>query len=123
MKGWHGESQRHSLAARGIKTQGVFTPDIVELYWTSSDGFVESEMLVTSRSIDIYDWYSGKKGEGRTITALQELRNQFPGRKIYVHGIGVTDEDPSWKYWVHMARKGYVDGLLDDGGGEIYVER
>lgn len=121
MKGWHNESYRHALASRGIKTRGINTPEITELYWRSSDGFVESEILILSDSIDIYDWHSTKRGEGRTIKALQELRNQFPGRKIYVHGIGVMDEDPSWKYWVHMARKGYVDVLLDDGGGEIYV--
>jgi len=123
LKGWHRESYRHALAARGIKTRGIYTPGITELSWTSSDGFVESEMLVMPNSIDIYDWHSSKKGEGRTIRALQELRDRYPGRKIYVHGIGVTDEDPSWKYWVHMARKGHEDVLLDDGGGEIYVER
>ena len=123
MKGWHGESQRHSLAARGIRTRGIHLPEIKELYWTSSDGCVEAEILILSESIDIYDWYSTKIGEGRTTKAIEELRDQFPGKKIYVHGIGVTDEDQSWKYWVHMARKGYVDVLLDDGGGEIYVER
>ena len=125
MRGWHGESQRHSLAARGIRTGVVYIPSKgVEgepFEWVSSDGFVGAEILVLSRSIDIYHWQSNKGGEGRTKRALQELRDEFPGKKIYVHGIGDTEEDTSWKYWVYMAEKGHVDVLLDDGGGEVYV--
>ena len=120
MKGWHGGSQRHSLAARGIRTRGEQYPpgwkDVPD--YESSDHLVDGELLITPDAIHIYSWMSAIPGAGNTVRAIQELREQYPGRKVVVHGIGEDEETNAWQYWMHMLETGRVDLLVDDFGGE-----
>jgi len=119
MRGWHGESQRHSLAARGIRTNGVqYPPGYKDVDYLSSDGSVEGELMITPDAIHIYAWMSAIPGAGNTVRSIQELKERYSGRKVVVHGIGEDEESNAWQYWMHMLKTGRVDLLVDDFGGE-----
>jgi hypothetical protein len=84
--------------------------------WTSSDGTVSGNLDIDTdfKYIGIFEWQSNAKGQGNTIKALQELKQQYPGFNIQI----VNAVNPA--YWLHMARKGLVDQITDENGVKLY---
>lgn len=94
-----------------------------EIPWTSSDGTVRAVLYVAdpvdADACSILEWSSTRPGQGRTEAALRELRCVYG--HVHVNGIGRGPDDPSWTYWMHMARKGLVDSLEDDEGRPVVM--
>lgn len=97
-----------------------FEPRITETLGLGTfyeDGRVFGEIDIYDKSLVISGWSSAFEGKGHTLQALEWFRTQ--GYEITANGIGETIKDPSYAYWVHLYKKGYVDYLTDDASFQI----
>ena len=75
------------------------------------NGLVKGLISVSNHVLAIYEWCSESPNSGNTVKALLQLRENYS--EIIVHDIGGGPQDSSWKYWLYMRNKGFVDRLYD----------
>lgn len=86
--------------------------------FVSRCGHVHGVVAVGDAGVAIHEWSSAQRGH--TARALQELRDCYG--TVTAIGIGADPADASWRYWLHMARKGLVDRLEDDDHAVVALE-
>ncbi len=68
MRGWHGESYRHSLAARGIKTRWPTEEQFIEHHRT---GFILSDVYDKYSTSEGIAWLGGSEGYPQLLKTLK----------------------------------------------------
>ena len=99
-----------------------FNPQITETEGLGTfyqDGRVTGEIDIYNKELVISGWNSMFEGKGHTLQALLWFKEN--GYSITANGIGESIEDPSYAYWVHLYKKGYVDHLVDDASLKVNI--
>ena len=95
-----------------------FDPTQVEIVphdgmYRYTDGNVIATIDITYGSVAIYEFSSKESGKGYAVKALSYLKNRFGS--ISVTDIGYPGDD-SYKFWMHVLKKGLVDYVYDVEG-------
>jgi hypothetical protein len=74
----------------------------------------------------IHTWSSHEKGKGHTLEALRKIRDELGATHIHVVGAGYMEDgipSESLRYWLHLARQGWVQSIEDDEGLNVPFEK
>lgn len=97
-----------------------FWSDSKRLVHGSVDPFTYTERGKRKKGLAIYEFWSDVPGQGNAKRALQELRKTY--KWIVVIDIG-RPRTNSRKFWLKMAKDGFVDELEDDENKTVYKRK
>ena len=76
------------------------------------DKYIVGQIRIEGNDVEVLDWNSTYKSRGGTEVSLKRLRDAYGG-EIRAVDAGYPGEE-SFSYWMHMMKKGLVDGVYDD---------
>ena len=118
--GWKGESRRHSLARKGVKT---VLPDGRRFDVSKFVARGNVKYIGTGRSMHGYldrswDEYLFEDADGEEISVIIFTEPDFDGITDMAYEMGIEDdEDPRWKSFMNKEEKEFYT----EGNGEVHV--